>query len=269
MKKTFSIEDILRPKALKLHPGFVTNTSPSTCGIQGITAGCHDIKDKQYALSIDYHCNQGAIHSRAGQIPGLSEPGQYNFTSVIREHIHRQSGEASVHKRDSTFHSYSPYRHESNERNNDRNNDRFGWDENTSLGREAVSYQGSHQEVGWHQKQGSLESNSRDRESQDRESQESQEQGRSCQASPVVSASSPRSASPIGKQESSSTPPSNQHLTTENHARSQIEADYLGPNTMPHPTYPAPHHIQPQPLPVCLPLPQVCIHTQFKTNNLT
>ena len=55
MKKTFSIDDILKPKALKLHPGFVTSTSPSISGIHGNTAGYHSSLDKLYPLSIDYH----------------------------------------------------------------------------------------------------------------------------------------------------------------------------------------------------------------------
>ncbi len=253
MKKTFSIDDILKPKALKLHPGFITNTSPISSNSHANTADHHITQDKQYGLSIDFHGNRNydreIIHSRGGLV---SVPGQHSFTSVIREHIHRQGGEAPVHN---TVHSYSPYRHEalSKEKYNYhiktpssgsptrglRMCDTFRWEENAFSGREPRSR---------HDSQESVQHRDQERERQDIESsQESGKEngspGRSSQPSPAVSTSSSRSASPEGKQDSTSTPPSNQHLTTEHHARSTIEADYLGLPAMPHPTYPAPHHI--------------------------
>ncbi len=283
MKKTFSIDDILKPKALKLHPGFIT--SPSTSSIHSNSASYHGIQDKHYALSIDYHGNQGTIHSRAGHIPGGSVPRQQNYTSVIKEHIHRQEGEPPVHHRDSPFHSFRSYGPESQSKDRDiyykgpgspqsglRICDRFKWDENAFKGREALPIQ---EEPSPHRDEG--------RESPGRESQDSQEEGslgrRSSEPSPVDSSSSFGSAA--GERErrkSVSSPPWTQNSphsvikqgasphTAQTHVSSPSEMEYLGLPAIPHPTYPASHHIPPQPLPgVCLPLPQVCDHISFKT----
>ncbi len=291
MKKTFSIDDILRPKALKLHPGFVAGTSPSSGDIQGSTAGCQGIQDKQYALSIHYHHNQTAIHSRAGHIPGGSLAGQQNYASVIKEHVHRQEGEPPVHHRDSPFYSFRSYGSEFQSKDRHiyykgprspqsglRICDRFRWDENAFKAREAVPIQ---KEPSPHRDEG--------RESSGRESQDSREEGspgRSCQPSPDSSISFGSAAEEKERRESVSTPPvtsqNNSHSfikphaehegtsphTAQSHVSSPSEAEYLGLPTMPHPTYPAPHHIPPQPLPgVCLPLPQVCHHLFIQDNS--
>ena len=304
MKKTFSIDDILKPKALKLHSGFVTSTSSSTSGVHAHSANYLISQDKHYAMSIDYHGNQGTIHSRAGQISVGSVPGQHNFTSVIKEHIHRQGVEPPLYQRDSPFYRYSPYNHESMSKEKDichkrprsgspsskvRMCERFRCEENAFKGREAVSNQGSHQ--AWHEKQGSPDRKRQDRErqeSQGRESRDIEEREslgkRSCQPSPDSSSSFGPSSEEKEGRESVSTPSvssqDNSHSVikppvghegasphmTQSHVSSLSEVEYLGLPAMPHPTYPTPHHIQPQPLPgVCLPLPQVCNHISFKT----
>ena len=296
-KKTFSIEDILKPKALKLHPGIITNTSPSISGIHGNTAGYHSSQVEPYGLSINTHGkkdqydNRGIIHPTVGTIPASG------FTSVIKEHVHRQEIEPPVHQRDSQFHSFSPYIHDSLSKEKDnyhkrqgsgfmtsglRKGERFRWEENTSRGREAWTSLDNHQESDQHR--------DRERERQDRESsQESGKEhgspGRSSQPSPVESASSASSCgSAVGERQESGSPlnSKNYHwdtkpdalqrptlssgspVTTEHH-HSPSEVEYLGLPAIPQPTYPALHQIPLQPLPgVCLPLPQVSDYISSK-----
>ncbi len=286
IKQTFSIDDILRPKALKLHPGFVTSTSPSSSNTHGNMVG---FQDRHYRLDIDnygnpdYHGNRGTIHTRAGSVPK-----QHSFTAVIKEHIHRQGVEPSVHHKDSPFYLFSSYGPESKSKDRDiyhkgpgfpqsgaRISDKFRWDDNVLKGREGVPIpkeQSSHRDEG-------REAQGQERESPGRRS-----------PSPVESASSCGSASEAGERErrvSVSSPPSSQYNshsvitphaehegtsphTAHCHVSSPSEVEYLSLPAMPHPTYPAPHHMPPQPLPgVCLPLPQVCYHTQSKTKSLT
>ena len=231
---------------------------------------------------MDDHSNRGSIHSR-GLIPGGGISGHHNFTSVIREHIHRH-GEGPVHQRDSPFHSYSPYRHETLSKEKDMFHkrpgsgsppsavkmcERFRWDENAFRGRESGA---SHS----------------DEHARERDEERSSPARRSSQASPVDSVSS-RGSPSVGRRDSASTPPTSQRpqqadtqpqqadtqppypgpggssasrgspSTAEpHHISSPSGAEYLGLPAIPHPTYPPPHHIPPQSLPgVCLPIPQV------------